>query len=406
LVPDIQFCCICTNAKAVVATHGINAVPINSRVIKIWDLKSRLDKRVKGAFMGLREEVWQYVRAFRMLNATDMLVIPGTGLVTDAYGLGAWGPYNVFKWSLMAKLRGCQVLFVSVGAGPIRGALGRCLVKSSLSLADYRSYRDDSSMNYLKGIGVRTAHDHVYPDLVFSLPETLISPNAEEKRSRRVVGLGLMDYIGKYCVARDSSANHQEYLENLVTFVKWLLARDCDIRLLLGDDDTHVVRQFKSMLKMRLGSYDEGRVIDEPITSVQQIVSQLARTDIVVATRFHNVLLSLLLNKPVIAISFHQKCASLMSQMGLSEYCHDINGMNAARLIEQFQNAESDVDRLKFVIKQGVERSRRALDEQYALIFKSLVSEPSEGSHTPGHIGSRLPAPAEESALRGGNRVF
>jgi polysaccharide pyruvyl transferase WcaK-like protein len=90
----------------------------------------------------MREELRQYVRAFRILDGTDMLIVPGTGLLTDAYGLSSWGPYNMFKWSLLAKVRGCRLLFVSVGAGPIDTALGRALVKSALSLADYRSYRD------------------------------------------------------------------------------------------------------------------------------------------------------------------------------------------------------------------------------------------------------------------------
>jgi polysaccharide pyruvyl transferase WcaK-like protein len=92
----------------------------------------------------------------------------------------------------------------------------------------------------------------------------------------------------------------------------------------------------------------------------------------VVATRFHNVLLALLLNKPVISISFHHKCASLMSEMGLGEYCHDINHMNAGRLIEQFQDVERNAEKLKPVIRQKVEQSRKALDEQYSLIFKGV----------------------------------
>src|ERR1700731_4051729 len=33
------------------------------------------------------------------------------------------------------------------------GALGNWLVKSALSLGDFRSYRDNSTMQYLKGIG-------------------------------------------------------------------------------------------------------------------------------------------------------------------------------------------------------------------------------------------------------------
>ena len=76
---------------------------------------------------------------------------------------------------------------------------------------------------------------------------------------------------------------------------------------------------------------------DHPIGSVHELLSQLSATDLVIATRFHNVLMSLLLGKPVVAISFHHKCSSLMSDMGLSEYCHDINQMNADTLIEQFQ---------------------------------------------------------------------
>ena len=89
-------------------------------------------------------------RAFRELKGTDMLIVPGTGLVTDAFGLSRWGPYSLFKWVLMAKLRRCRVLFVSIGAGPIDRTLGRVLVKATLSLADYRSYRDDASRDYLR----------------------------------------------------------------------------------------------------------------------------------------------------------------------------------------------------------------------------------------------------------------
>jgi polysaccharide pyruvyl transferase WcaK-like protein len=61
-----------------------------------------------------------------------------------------------------------------------------------------------------------------------------------------------------------------------------------------------------------------------------------------------------------------------MSEMGLSDYCHDINHMNADRLIEQFQDVERNAEKLKTVIRQKVEQSRKALDEQYNLIFKCV----------------------------------
>jgi polysaccharide pyruvyl transferase WcaK-like protein len=227
-------------------------------------------------------------------------------------------------------------------------------------------------MNYLKGIGFQTNSDRVYPDLVFSVPESML-PRDDNKRRRVVVGLGLMGYPGRYSVATPSNATSQAYMGNLIAFGEWLLAHGYEIRLLIGEvGERSLSQQFKSLLKARLGAYDEERVIDQPTFCVDDLLPQIAATDIVVATRFHNVLLALLLNKPVIAISFHHKCASLMSEMGMAEYCHDINHMNANTLIEQFQDLERNAEKLKPVIRQKVDQSRKALDEQYKTIFKSI----------------------------------
>jgi polysaccharide pyruvyl transferase WcaK-like protein len=375
LAPDSEFSCICSHPDLVAAREGIEALPINARVMRLWRHEEgmRLDKRLGTALVGLKEEFREYVRAFRSLKGTDVLIVSGTGLVTDAYGLAGWGPYNQFKWALMAKLRGCKVVFLSVGIGPVDRVLGRILVRASLRLADYRSYRDDQSLEYLRRMRFRAKRDRVYPDLVFGLPAALLPPerNGAERR-RRVVGLGLMAYVGRYNVPDPRFETHKRYLQSLGVFVEWLLARDYDVRLLLGDEDSDVVDELKSVLRERLGSYDEDRVVDEPIDSVRDLLAQLAATDVVVATRFHNVLLAMVLGKPAIAISFHHKCDALMNQMGLSEYRHDLNQMDAEVLIKQFEALERNHDDVKRTLDQGVELARRALDEQYDLLLATL----------------------------------
>ena len=131
-------------------------------------------------------------------------------------------------------------------------------------------------------------------------------------------------------------------------------------------------KQFRDLLRERLSVCDEGHIIDEPICSVEDLLSQIAATDIVVATRFHNVLLALLCNKPVISISFHHKCESLMSAMGLSEYCLDINDLKADRLIEKFCDLETNANKMKPLIREKAREFREALDEQYKLIFNDM----------------------------------
>lgn len=370
-LPEAKVTCVCTGPEALRGTQKIETVPISRIFVNAWKPRARLARLLRRVFIGLPSELFRWLDAFKTLKGADMLIIPGTGLLTDAYGLYGWGPYNLFKWCLVAKLRGSKVLFVSVGAGPIYSALGRYFVKSALSMADFRSYRDDASMAYLRGIGFPANSDRVYPDLVFSLPGITISHDDKKRAGRPIVGLGVMGYAGKYSVEKPNNRIYLEYLHNLVAFAGWLLSHDYDIRLLIGEvSDTSVSKEFKSLLKASFGGYDEERIIDQPALSVEQLLPQFAATDIVVATRFHNVLLALVLNKPIIAISFHHKCSSLMSDMGLAEYCHDINRMNAGRLIEQFQDVKRNAEKLKPAIRQRVEQSRQALDEQYNLIFK------------------------------------
>jgi polysaccharide pyruvyl transferase WcaK-like protein len=371
-IPDAEVACICTSPEATASAYNIATVPIKSVIVRLWNPCKPLTRYLRKVFLGIPSEVCRWLMAFRMLHRTDMFIVSGTGLLTDAFGfMNLWGPYTIFKWSLIAKLCHCKLFFVSVGAGPIYGVVGRFLIKSALSFADSRSYRDNSTMTYLKGIGVSTDTDQVYPDLAFSLPEAVIPANTLQKGRRPVVGLGLMDHCGMYGVEGPSNAIYLAYLDKLVVFVKWLLAHGYDVRLLIGDiDDRSVTQEFRDLLKKQLSSCYEGRVIDEPVASVEQLLSQLALTDVVVATRFHNVLLALLLNKPAISISFHRKCASLMSDMGLSEYCQDINHLDADRLIEQFCDLEKNAEKVRSLIKQKTEEFRRALDEQYSLIFK------------------------------------
>ena len=374
--PDAEVTCICTGPEATVATHQIDAIPITETIVK-WQTRNPFAKVVRKICVGVPSEFYRWAKGLMRLRSIDMLIIPGTGLLTDAYGLSHWGPYSVFKWSLLAKACRCKLLFVSVGAGPIYSALGRRFVKSALSLANFRSYRDKSTKQYLNGIGFDTPNDRIYPDLVFSLPETAI-PNEDSRKTRRfVVGVGLMHYAGKYSDSRPSNEIYFAYLGNLVKVVSWLVAHEYEVRLLHGDlEDVPARQAFRDLLRERLSAQDEVHVIDEPVFSVENLLSQIAATDLVVATRFHNVLLALLCNKPVISISFHHKCESLMGAMGLSAYCVDFSDLKADILIDKFRDLERNASRLKPLINEKVGEFRRALNEQYKLIF----NDRSQGS--------------------------
>jgi polysaccharide pyruvyl transferase WcaK-like protein len=371
--PNAEVACISTGPQAAIATHHVEGIPIAEN-FSPGNSRNPLIRALRKVCVGIPRELYRWVQALLTLRRIDALIIPGTGLLTDAHGLLSWGPYSLFKWSLLAKICRCKLLFVSVGAGPIYGTLGRCFVKSVLTWANFRSYRDNTSLQHLKDIGFNASDDRVYPDLVFSFPEHLIPQPPKKRKSRRsVVGLGVMAYAGRYSVPRPVDATYLNYLESLVTVVKWLVAHEYDVRLLIGDaGDLRVTRELRGLLKGQLSESDEQHIIEEPISSIEDLFSQIAATDIVVATRFHNVLMASLCNKPTLSISFHHKCQSLMSALGLSEYCLDINDLKAERLIEKFCDLEKNSDMLKPLIKEKAIQFRKTLDEQYKFIFADI----------------------------------
>ena len=367
LIPEAEFACICTLPETAATIHGITAMPISPPVTTAWTPNSRITRLLRSVALGIPCELYRWYEAFWTLRGADALLVPGTGLLTDAFGLLSWGPYNIFKWSVLAKLRGCKLLFVSVGAGPLHGRLGRFFVKSALALADYRSYRDISSLEYLREIGFTRSIDRVCPDLAFSLPESLLPPDGRARGRRPVVGLGLMNSGAMYGDSNVSTDVYRSYMESLVGLVTWLLDREYDVRLLIGELGDPV-SEFKRLLAERLPACDSSRIVETQVASVQELLLQFADTDLVVATRFHNVLFALLSKKPTVSIAFHHKCTSLMNAIGLPEYCLPIDRLTTEGLIERVLDMEENSDRLRSLIGGRAERFREILEEQYVSV--------------------------------------
>jgi polysaccharide pyruvyl transferase WcaK-like protein len=366
--PDAEAICVTTGPAAAAAAYGIPAIGIEKTVLHAWAPRHWLVRILRRIINGVLSEPYQWIRAALTLRHVDMLVIPGTGLLTDAYGLLNWGPYGLFRWSVVAKLSGCKLMFVSIGAGPLNSAAGRFLTRLMLSLADYRSYRDSSTKQYLMGIGFDVANDQVCPDLAFSLPEGDTQRPDQRPNPRTVVGLGVMHYMGRY--AEPDQAIQATYLQCFVQFVTWLIDRGYAVRLLIGDlGDTPTREEFARLLEQRLPACEESRIVDEPIRSVADLLSQIAATDLVVATRFHNAILSFASGKPTISISFHHKCASLMNAMGMSNYGLDIHALTGEALIDAFSDLEANSVALVPDIRRKAQEFREELDRQYRVIF-------------------------------------
>lgn len=305
------------------------------------------------------------------LRGMRYVIISGGGQLDDYWG-GAWShPYTLLKFAVLAKLRGARFLLVSVGAGPLDGRLSRLFTRMTLSLAGYRSYRDADSRGLVQRIGFRRA-DPVYPDLAQSL---MLSPqqlaDLKTPTAPYLVGIGPMSYFDPRIWPERDQQVYLGYLGKLADMVVWLVDQGHRAMFYIGEEinDRPVIKDLRAILAERGIAHDDPRISEPPIETVDDLMTQLARADLVIASRFHGVLLPQLLNKPVLALSYHPKIDHLMADMGQADYCLPIDRFDVEVAKERFLAMAADREAIKATMAKRTQQYREALDEQYRRIF-------------------------------------
>jgi polysaccharide pyruvyl transferase WcaK-like protein len=387
-VPEAELLCLCSRPADTATRHGLQAFPINrSRSAEhagpMPARRRSLAERVVGR---LTREVQEWSTALTVSKGLDVLMMTGTGMLTDS-SEGPFGlPYDMFRWSLAARVRGGHVRFASVGVEPIDHPLTKLFIGAALRLADYRSYRDRESLDHLVRMGLAPSEDAVYPDLAFSLPERLVAavPSATDKDRphadgspagspadspaypKRTVAVGLYDFKGRGLAGPTELAAYRNYLDKVCAFTRWLLEHDYDVRVVLGDltYDEAVLDDFR----VAMGPLAD-RIQTRPARSVDEVLEQLSGVEFVVASRFHTVLLSLLLGKLVVSISYNEKNDVLLRQMGLGEFCQAIADFEVSKVIAQFVDLQAREGQLRPAIAGKIASYREALKRQYDLLL-------------------------------------
>jgi len=388
-VPGVELAGICSIPADTARRHGVVAWPISERRLAITEGTATPPRSRAGRLAARLRDEWRDWRlTLQRARSVDAVVMAGTGMLTDD-GEGSFGlPYEMFRWALAAKVQGRRVAFVSVGVEPIRRPLTRWFIGAALRLADFRSYRDQRSKDNLRRIGLGSDDDAVYPDLAFSLPHPAAAATATAGKLPRI-GLGLYEYRGRGKGSDEDAAGYRAYLDKIGGFALELLGRGHDVRIVLGDlrYDLEVLHDLRGWFAGHDLARLPGRLEDEPAQSVDDVMRQLASVDLVVASRFHNVLLALLLGKPVVSVSYEPKNDVLMQHLGLGAYCQSLDDFDPARLRAQFAALEADAARLRPVIARRAADCRAQLDRQYRELLAAIgVSAARQAAGAPSTV--------------------
>jgi polysaccharide pyruvyl transferase WcaK-like protein len=358
--PDAAVHCFAADADEVRREHGVGA----TRLMAYRPAPGSSGFRVRATKAASR--LWDVPRTFRMMRDVDVLVVPGTGVLETQLVAQPWGlPYWLFLAALSCRLRGRRVALVSVGAEHPAHPLTRWLHRSTVRLAHYRSYRDDGSREAVRAMGV-TRSDGVFPDLAFSLPV----PTAEVRPGHVVIGV--MAYQG----APDDPGRGPDVLRAYVAHMTQLVTRLLDgggtVSLVIGDvADFALAEEIEERARAARPGLDPGRLAVSRAGSLTELMAEMAAAEVVVASRFHNVICALKARRPTVSLGYAGKNARLLSEFGLPGFDQPMDSFDVERLVQQVAEVRRRASGT--AMEDTLRRYQAELEQQFRRLSADLL---------------------------------
>lgn len=316
---------------------------------------------------------WAFARLSRKrLAGMDLLIVAGSNQFLDNFG-GVWRfPYSVLRWAVLARTSGVQVVFMSVGAGPLLSPLSRFFIRLALRFGDYASFRDEASRSLVRRRWAG-ASSIVVPDLALSLrPGPRSQAPKSRSAARPTVGINPMAvYDRRYWYVADDG-KYAEYVGKLVAFCSFLLDGNYPLFLFATQpkDEGVIVDVLKGLEQM---GYSGVRRLVRSTDTVDGLIELMRSADILVPTRFHGVVLSLYVARPTLGICYYRKSADLLADAGQGNFALDLDTFKSDELIDRFCLLEQNLDSCAALIATRVDVYRQQLRSQYENVLRELA---------------------------------
>jgi polysaccharide pyruvyl transferase WcaK-like protein len=372
--PDAALSCFAAGPDEVRRDHGIPATQLmafRARTPEVGPL-------VQAAKAMSR--LWDVPRTLAMMRNVDVMVVPGTGVLSVRPTAPPWGlPYWLFLATLSSRLWRRRVALLSVGAEYAPHPLTRRLFRWTVRLSNHCSYRDETSNVAVREMGVRDDPGAVVPDLVFSLP----TPQGLSARAGHVV-IGVMAYRGGPDNPRRGPEVQREYAQRVVALVTRLLDQGRTVALVIGDEgDRDFAAQINDAVRRERPDLPPGRVWLSAASTLEAIMEDMSEAEVVIGSRFHNVVCALKMIKPTISLGYADKNDDVMAEFGLGDFCQSMESFDLDRLLEQIEQVERIHPSLEGRMKETLQHYEDELDKLFATLTSEVLGQ------TPGSLRPR-----------------
>jgi polysaccharide pyruvyl transferase CsaB len=283
------------------------------------------------ASLGIDAILWS--STYAMLEAVriaDLVIIGGGGIFHDYWGINPASfltdDHEAITFyaapAAMAILFDKPVMLYAVGVGPLFSNHAQKFTKFTCDAAAAITVRDAASGRILESIGVVPDRVTITADPVFGLavPQDIAVTSVETKRPRIAVALRQWSFgVDPSFWEQELAAGLDLFLDQHsgeVLFVPFQRLKS------IPEDDTFIARRVQALMRHK----DRSSVHTSDV-SPQQMATILRSCDLIVGMRLHSLILGMLSNVPLLALSYDAKVEQAMESAGLQSFTLDIRAL-------------------------------------------------------------------------------
>jgi polysaccharide pyruvyl transferase WcaK-like protein len=169
--------------------------------------------------------------------------------------------------------------------------------------------------------------------------------------------IGVIAYHGDDAVG--GSSVHERYVAGLIDVVGGLVAAGDRVRLVVGDEVDGPVAERVREEVVRRRPNEAGMVEVRVATRFEHLSEQMSQAELVVASRYHNLICALRLGRPVVSLSYGDKSAWLMARFGLQSHERRIEDLDPDALLTELTELRRDGAVLAVRIRDRADELRR-----------------------------------------------
>lgn len=247
--------------------------------------RTALEHRVRVA---PRTSFTQIVAALRQ---TDLFISGGGGLLQDTTSSRSLLYY--LGLLTLARGLGCKTMVYANSIGPISQPGNKWLARYVLDKTDYITVRDQLSLSLLSELGVRKPRIRLTADPVLLLPTPVVTPEEQ------VIALAVREWPSQHDFIMEVMLACRRLVQDgfTISIIPFHFARDLAVSQRLAQE----IGPGASCLTQPQGFED--------------LLSGLARAEVVVAMRLHALIMGTVCNRPLVGISYDPKIQGFLQSV-------------------------------------------------------------------------------------------